>query len=258
MSVITDVPSKALIGGQWVDGSDGTFDVRSPHSGEVINASLDATPTTSNERSRPPALRSRAGRPTPLIERVKILRRIHAAGSSSAPSRSRGWSRSRSARPSPTRARRSTSMRRLRGRRPATRSCAIAACRFPSTQEQTNNKRLVMTHRPLGVVGGDHALQLPNRHLVDRAGPHHRGRQHGGLEAVRVLADLLRDGGGSSFDEAGSAAGRGQRRAGLRRRGRRRRRPRRRRRGLLHRLDGDRREDRLRGPVEAAAARARR
>ena len=74
-------------------------------------------------------------------------------------------------------------------------------------------------HDPSAAGSGrrDHPLQLPDRHLLDRARAHHRRRQHGDLEAVRVLADLLRDGGRGVRGGRAPAGGR-QRRPGLRRR----------------------------------------
>ena len=33
----TELPRQALIGGRWVDGSAGTFEVRSPYSGDLVN-----------------------------------------------------------------------------------------------------------------------------------------------------------------------------------------------------------------------------
>ena len=60
---------------------------------------------------------------------------------------------------------------------------------FPSTQEQTNNKRLVMTHRPLGVVAAITPYNFPTDISSITIDPHHRGRQYGDLEAVRVLSD---------------------------------------------------------------------
>ena len=37
MALMSKAPDRALIGGDWVEGSAGTFEVRSPHSREVIN-----------------------------------------------------------------------------------------------------------------------------------------------------------------------------------------------------------------------------
>ena len=160
MSVITDVPSKALIGGQWVDGSAGSFDVRSPHSGEVINsvARCDAGDV---ERA---VAAARAAQPgwaqTPLIDRVKLLRRINQAfvehaepiarmvsleiGKTITDAREEVYEYA-----APSYEKAGAEVMRHRG------------LSFPSTQEQTNNKRLVMTHRPLGVVAAITPYNFP-------------------------------------------------------------------------------------------------
>src|SRR5262249_52797528 len=77
MSVTAEVPSQALIGGHWVDGGAGTFEVRSPHSREVVNviARCDAGDV---DRAVAAARDAQPGwAATPLIDRVKVLRRIH-------------------------------------------------------------------------------------------------------------------------------------------------------------------------------------
>jgi acyl-CoA reductase-like NAD-dependent aldehyde dehydrogenase len=37
MSIASETPSRALIDGTWVDGGAGTFEVRSPHDGRLVN-----------------------------------------------------------------------------------------------------------------------------------------------------------------------------------------------------------------------------
>ncbi len=77
MSLINKAPNQALVGGEWVDGGAGTFDVRSPHSGEVVNV-VARCDTADVDRA---VAAARAAQPAwaalPLIERAKILRRIH-------------------------------------------------------------------------------------------------------------------------------------------------------------------------------------
>ena len=70
--------TKALVGGLPVDGRAGTFEVTSPQDGTLIGLVAH-----SNEADVDDAVRAaRAAQPawaaTPLIERVKILRRVHA------------------------------------------------------------------------------------------------------------------------------------------------------------------------------------
>ncbi len=194
MSVTTEVPSRALIGGDWVEGSGGSFEVRSPHSREVVNV-VTRCDASDVDRAVAAAREAQPGwAAMPLIDRVKILRRINQLfleraepiarmvsleiGKTITDSREEVYEYA-----APSYEKAGAEVLRHRG------------LSFPSTQEQTNNKRLVMTHRPLGSGRRDHPLQLPHRHLLDRARAHHRRRQHGGLEAVRVLAHLLRDGG---------------------------------------------------------------
>jgi acyl-CoA reductase-like NAD-dependent aldehyde dehydrogenase len=76
MALMSKAPDRALIGGEWVEGSAGTFEVRSPHSREVINTvarcdSSDVDRAVAAARRAQPAW---AG--MPLIDRTKILRKI--------------------------------------------------------------------------------------------------------------------------------------------------------------------------------------
>lgn len=146
------LPTKALINGSWVDGSGGTFPVHSPQSGALI---ADVALCDAGDVSRAVEA-ARAAQPgwaaTPLIERVKIMRQIHALfaaraeevaqvliieiGKTVAEAREEVHEYA-----APSWQKAGEEVLRHRG------------LSFPSTQEQTNNKRLVLTHRPLGVVG---------------------------------------------------------------------------------------------------------
>jgi succinate-semialdehyde dehydrogenase/glutarate-semialdehyde dehydrogenase len=145
-------PTQALIGGAWVDGAGGTFPVYSPQSGDRLAdvARCDAGDVESAVAA------ARAAQPawaaTPLIERVKIMRQIHALfaaraeevaqvlileiGKTVAEAREEVHEYA-----APSWQKAGEEVLRHRGQS------------FPSTQEHTNNKRLVLTHRPLGVVG---------------------------------------------------------------------------------------------------------
>ncbi|HEY1236726.1 MAG TPA: aldehyde dehydrogenase family protein, partial [Solirubrobacterales bacterium] len=76
MALMSKAPDRALIGGDWVEGSAGTFEVRSPHSREVVNT---VTRCDSSDVDRAVAAARRA-QPAwagmPLIDRAKILRNI--------------------------------------------------------------------------------------------------------------------------------------------------------------------------------------
>lgn len=145
-------PVDALIGGKWVPGSGGTFEVRSPHSREVISAVSRCT-TSDVDRAVAAARDAQpAWAALPVIERAKILRRIHQLfleraepialmlcheiGKTITDSREEVYEYS-----VPSYAKAAEEILRHRG------------LSFPSSQEQTTNKRIVLGHRPLGVVG---------------------------------------------------------------------------------------------------------
>ncbi len=152
MSGMPAAPVDALIGGKWIAGSGGTFQVRSPHSREVVN--VVARCDTSDVDQAVAA--ARAAQPSwaalPIIERAKILRRIHQLfleraepiaqmltaeiGKTITDSREEVYEYS-----APSYNKAAEEILRHRG------------LSLPSTQEQTTNKRLVLGHRPLGVVG---------------------------------------------------------------------------------------------------------
>jgi succinate-semialdehyde dehydrogenase/glutarate-semialdehyde dehydrogenase len=152
MSGITEAPVQALIGGNWVDGSGGTFEVRSPHSREVVSVvsrcdSADVDRAVAAAKAAQPAWAA-----LPLIERSKILRRIHQLFLE----RAEPIARMLTAEIGKT----ITDSREevYEYAAPSYNKAAEEILRFrglflPSTQEQTTNKRLVLGHRPLGVVG---------------------------------------------------------------------------------------------------------
>jgi succinate-semialdehyde dehydrogenase/glutarate-semialdehyde dehydrogenase len=144
--------TQALIGGLPAAGRAGTFAVTSPQDGVLIGhvAHCDAADVDDAVRA------ARAAQPEwaamPLIERVKVLRRVHALFAERAEPvammlvREIGKTLEEAreevheyAAPSWQKA--GEEVLRHRG------------LSFPSTQEQTNNKRLVQSFRPLGVVG---------------------------------------------------------------------------------------------------------
>ena len=146
-----EVTKGALIGGRWADGSAGTFEVRNPHSGTVLynvgrcDAS-DAEVAIAAARAAQPAWAALS-----VIERAQIMRKIHQIfleraepiaqmitaeiGKPITDAREEVFEYS-----VPSWGKSAEEILRHRG------------LSFPSTQERTNNKRLVMNHRPLGVV----------------------------------------------------------------------------------------------------------
>jgi succinate-semialdehyde dehydrogenase / glutarate-semialdehyde dehydrogenase len=152
MSDLAVAPVDALIGGKWVAGSGGTFDVRSPHSREVVNVVTRCDPSDVDQAVAAAKAAQPAWAALPIIERSKILRRIHQLfleraepiaqmltaeiGKTITDSREEVYEYS-----APSYNKAAEEILRHRG------------LSLPSTQEQTTNKRLVLGHRPLGVVG---------------------------------------------------------------------------------------------------------
>jgi len=145
-------PTQSLIGGEWTDGGAGDFEVKSPHTRQAVGvvAGCDAADV---ERAVAGARQAQPGwAEMPVIERVKILRRVHGLirerseeiaqmitaeiGKTITDAREEVYEYA-----APSWQKAGEEILRHRG------------LSFPSSQEQTNNKRLVLTHRPLGVVG---------------------------------------------------------------------------------------------------------
>ncbi|MGC1486366.1 MAG: aldehyde dehydrogenase family protein, partial [Albidovulum sp.] len=151
MKISADVTKGALIDGKWVKGSAGTFEVRNPHDGKVLHNvgrcnAVDAEAAVASARRAQPAWAALS-----VIERAQIMRRIHQLfleraepiaqmitaeiGKPITDAREEVFEYS-----APSWAKSAEEILRHRG------------LSFPSTQERTTNKRLVMNHRPLGVV----------------------------------------------------------------------------------------------------------
>lgn len=151
MTLTTTESVEALIGGRWVAGGAGTFEVLSPHSREVVGTvarcdEADVDGAVAAAREAQPGWAA-----TPVIERVKILRRVHELvreraeeiattitaeiGKTITDAREEVYEYA-----APSWHKAGEEVLRHRG------------LSFPSSQEQTTNKRLVLTHRPVGVL----------------------------------------------------------------------------------------------------------
>ncbi len=154
------LPRLALIGGRWVEGNAGTFEVRNPYSGELVNeiarcSAADVDLAVAAATAAQPDWAA-----TPLIERAKVLRRINRLFVERAEPIARVLVQEI--------AKTITASREEvhEYAAPAWHKAAEEVLRhrglsLPSTQEQTNNKRLVLTHRPLGVVGAITPYNFP-------------------------------------------------------------------------------------------------
>lgn len=142
---------EALIDGNWTAGGGGTFEVRSPHSREVV-AKVARCDEDDVARAVEAARRAQpAWQAMPVIERVKILRRVHDL----VRGRAEEIARTVTAEIGKT----ITDAREevYEYAAPSWHKAGEEVLRhrglsFPSSQEQTNNKRLVLTHRPVGVI----------------------------------------------------------------------------------------------------------
>ncbi len=146
-----EITRAALIGGVWVNGGGDAFDVRNPHDGAILHQvgacnAADVDAAVASARAAQPAWAALS-----VIERAQIMRRIHTLfleraepiaqmitaeiGKTITDSREEVFEYS-----APSWGKAAEEILRHRG------------LSFPSTQERTTNKRLVMNHRPLGVV----------------------------------------------------------------------------------------------------------
>ena len=158
--VNADVLRAAFIGGKWQDGTGGTFEVRNPHNYQVLHEVGRASP----EDVERAIAAARAAQPAwaalSVIERAQIMRRVHQVfleraepiahmitaeiGKTITDAREEVFEYS-----APSWAKSAEEILRHRG------------MSFPSTQERTRNKRLVLTHRPLGVVAAITPYNFP-------------------------------------------------------------------------------------------------
>ncbi len=147
----TVLNSGALIDGKWIEGSAGTFDVVSPHSGNTLHQVGKCSPADADLAMASAQAAQADWANTPVVVRAKILRRIQQLmlerseeiaqmicaeiGKTITDAREEVYEYA-----APSWGKAAEEMLRHRG------------MSFPSTQEQTTNKRLVQSFRPLGVV----------------------------------------------------------------------------------------------------------
>ncbi len=151
MAVTRQLPTKALIGGEWVDSSGGTMESRSVWSGRSI-AELALCDEHDVDRAVRAAKAAQPGwAAVSLVERVELLRRLERLIVARAEDIAQMITLETGKTINETRE------EVIEYSAPAFQKAAEEALRhrglsLPSTQERSNNKRLVLTHRPLGVV----------------------------------------------------------------------------------------------------------
>jgi succinate-semialdehyde dehydrogenase/glutarate-semialdehyde dehydrogenase len=146
------LPTNSLVGGQWVPGSAGSFEVRTPHTGEVFNT-ISRCDASDVQRAIAAARAAQPGwAATSVMERVEILRAI----SDLFKERAELIAQTITAEIGKTIVETREEVHEYAApsyRRAGEEILRHRGLSFPSTQERTQNKRLVLTHRPLGVVG---------------------------------------------------------------------------------------------------------
>jgi len=142
---------QALIDGEWADGGDGVIEVRSPHSGEVVGTMTRCTAAQADRAVQAAKSAFPQWRQVPLLDRVDLLYRAHAICGE----RNEAIARQISLEMGKT-------IRESREemveyacehfRRAAEDVLRYRGQFLPSTQERTNNKRIVVSQEPAGVV----------------------------------------------------------------------------------------------------------
>ncbi len=152
MSYNSRLLSGALINGKWLPGSAGTFTVNDPHTGTALHEVGRASPTDVDRAVQAAKAAFPAWAATSVQSRAKILRKVQSLFRERAEDMAQMITKEVG---KPIMAAREETFE-YSG--PAWGKAAEEILRFrgqslPSTQEKTRNKRLVLTHRPLGVMG---------------------------------------------------------------------------------------------------------
>ena len=140
-----------LIDGAWRDATGGTFEVRNPHDGSLLHTIGKGSPADVEAAVESARRAQKDWAARPVIERAKVMRSIHRLfleraepiaqmivqeiGKTITDAREEVFEYS-----APSWGKAAEEVLRHRG------------LSFPSTQEQTTNKRLVMSHRPVGTI----------------------------------------------------------------------------------------------------------
>jgi succinate-semialdehyde dehydrogenase / glutarate-semialdehyde dehydrogenase len=141
----------ALIGGEWCGGSGGIMQTRSVWSGQAV-ADVDLCTAADADRAVQAAADAFPGwAATPLVDRVELLRRVERLIVD------RGEEIAQLITLETGKTINETREEVLEYSAPAYQKAAEEVLRhrgmtFPSTQERSNNKRIVLSHRPIGVV----------------------------------------------------------------------------------------------------------
>jgi acyl-CoA reductase-like NAD-dependent aldehyde dehydrogenase len=153
------------IGGEWIPGDGDEIEVRSPATGEVLGSVVGSTPAQVDAAVRAAAEAFRAWRKVPLLERVDLCRRAFEICTERSEELAQAISREvgKTIRESREEMIEYTADHFRRASEDVLRHAGRV---LPSTQERTNDKRIIVVQEPVGVVAAISPWNFP----VDIAG----------------------------------------------------------------------------------------
>lgn len=142
---------RALINGEWADGGNGVIEVRSPHSGEVIGTVTRCAAAEADRAVLAARVAFSSWKQTPLVQRGDLLYRAYAL------CKERNEAIARQISEEMGKTIRESREEMVEYACEHFRRAAEDALRYrgqflPSTQEATNDKRIVVSQEPAGVV----------------------------------------------------------------------------------------------------------
>ena len=151
MAVKEQLPTKALIGGEWVEGTGGKMEIRSAWSDRVVAELTRCSAEDADRAVRAARAAQKSWADVSIVERVELLRRLYSVIMENAEPIAQMITLETGKTINETRE------EIVEYSAPAYHKAAEEILRLrgmtlPSTQERSNNKRLLMSHRPIGVI----------------------------------------------------------------------------------------------------------
>ena len=151
MAVMRELPTQALIGGTWIEGGGEPMQVRSVWSGRTVAEMRRCSPADADAAVAAAAAAQSGWAATSLVERVELVRRVQELLVE------RGEDIAQMLTLETGKTINETREEIYEYTAPAYHKAAEEVLRhrglsLPSTQERSNNKRMVLGHRPVGVV----------------------------------------------------------------------------------------------------------
>jgi len=179
----------AYIGGEWVPGGGEEIEVRSPATDELLGTVTASTPTQVEAAVRAAADAFPAWRKVSLLERVELCRAAFAICMERADEIAEMITKEvgKTIRESREEMVEYTADHFRRASEDVLRHAGKV---LPSTQEPSNDKRIIVVQEPVGVVAAVTPWNFPRRHCRDPDRLRPRCGLHRRLEAVRAGAAL--------------------------------------------------------------------